>query len=406
MVIAEFDDDTDQIDGAGRRYILSGVWDRADELTDRNIDTYPVVSLVAEGNMHMVPVPDEGDLTGLQSRFFTQREDGRLLIYDLDYSFWDEAAEDVLQVPDVQLADGTPVTETYFRGKIGGCGIFPSTNVVDQRDVEPLVSYGTTNAGATIFVATDYSLEAFSNLRRLWMFQNLSEEEYPDFDAPDAQAAAVTALAAQESAPFFFYRDSFGRLVQFTRGSLAAGTECGKPVIYLYPEEEMSLEVYVDPKGGFTHTEPVYNDGWRVSTTPDSVITNLDDGQVYPYLFWEGRGGMYTSPEQYWVVARADVPTFLTETLAKIGFNEKEIADFNEFWLPRMQNAPYYKIGFHGTGVMDQLAPLTLSVKPDAILRVLMDFEELDAPIKSNPPRIRPFVRHGFTVTEWGGVLR
>jgi hypothetical protein len=97
----------------------------------------------------------------------------------------------------------------------------------------------------------------------------------------------------------------------------------------------------------------------------------------------------------------------LVSTLAKLGLNQKETADFLEFWEPRMQAAPYYQIGFHGTNVMNQLAPLTLSQKADTTIRVLMDYQELSAPIKANPP-ILPATpaRKGFTVIEWGGVIR
>ena len=72
-----------------------------------------------------------------------------------------------------------------------------------------------------------------------------------------------------------------------------------------------------------------------------------------------------------------------------------------------MTAAPYYKIGFHGTNVMNAIAPMTLSQKADTLLRVLMDYSELAAPIAANPPTLGATpVRHGFTVIEWGGVIR
>ncbi|OGL96429.1 hypothetical protein A2318_03405 [Candidatus Uhrbacteria bacterium RIFOXYB2_FULL_45_11] len=177
--------------------------------------------------------------------------------------------------------------------------------------------------------------------------------------------------------------------------------------MYLYPTEKTDLDVTVAPKGGFTFTEPVYKNGWRVTASPDGTLVNRDDGKTYPYLFWEGHGDEYGSPEDYWVVSRQDVPSFLKETLADIGLNTKEIADFMEFWEPKMRSAPYYKIGFHGTRVMDFLAPMIISKTPDTILRVLMDYAELQDPIVQHPPKLPPtIVRKGFTVIEWGGVLR
>ena len=114
---------------------------------------------------------------------------------------------------------------------------------------------------------------------------------------------------------------------------------------------------------------------------------------------------MYSPPEKYWVVERGEVPEWLEATLLDMGLNETETADFLEFWLSRMKAAPYYRIGFHGTNVMDIIAPLSLSVKPDRIFRILMDFDELDRPEPSNPPQYRTFIRKGFTVVEWGGVI-
>src|SRR3989338_2791402 len=85
--------------------------------------------------------------------------------------------------------------------------------------------------------------------------------------------------------------------------------ECGKPVIYLYPETEQDIHVEVKPNGGFTKTEPLYGtDGWYVRATPESKIYNYTDKQTYPYLFWEGHGSSGDSPKQGFVFARQDVP--------------------------------------------------------------------------------------------------
>lgn len=207
--------------------------------------------------------------------------------------------------------------------------------------------------------------------------------------------------------PVFLWKDPLGRWLRFTHENVQSAAECGKPVIYLYPTTKTDLDVTVEPKGGFSFTEPVYHDGWRVTAFPDGTLINRDDGAVYPYLFWEGRGDAYSSPEDYWVVTKQDVPVFLQKTLTTIGLNTKEIADFKEFWEPKMRSAPYYKIGFHGTRVMDLIAPLTLSQTPDTRLRILMDYSPLRERIAEHPPTLPPTpVRKGFTVIEWGGVLR
>ncbi len=181
----------------------------------------------------------------------------------------------------------------------------------------------------------------------------------------------------------------------------------GKPVIYLYPEQEMDVRVDVEPIGGMTYSDPVYGNGWNVRATPAGAMLNYGDGKTYPYLFWEGFGENYESPEFFWVVEREQVSEFLDTTLGRYGLVDREITDFKEFWVPRMQDAQYYKVGFHETAYMDLMAPLEVSPRPDSVLRILMDFEELDRPIvEKTPLEIPVFGRNGFTVVEWGGVLR
>ncbi|OGL94392.1 hypothetical protein A2239_00355 [Candidatus Uhrbacteria bacterium RIFOXYA2_FULL_40_9] len=195
--------------------------------------------------------------------------------------------------------------------------------------------------------------------------------------------------------------------MKFTNTSVLPAAECGKPVIYLYPEEPTDLTVSIDLKGGMSKSEPLYENGWSVTAYPDGTLTNHADQQTYPYLFWEGSGAFYTPPPTYWVVEQQNVESFLINTLEKLGLNQKETADFLEFWLPRMQDKAYYQIGFHGTSVMNQLAPLTFSTQPKTLVRILMDYQGLDSPIPENPPRLPPTPkRMGFTVIEWGGVLR
>ncbi|MFC1787735.1 hypothetical protein ACFLZY_00765 [Patescibacteria group bacterium] len=53
---------------------------------------------------------------------------------------------------------------------------------------------------------------------------------------------------------------------------------------------------------------------------------------------------------------------------------------------------------------MDIIAPMSLSVEPDSVQRILMDYTELSESIPDNPPENIPaFSRDGFTVMEWGG---
>jgi hypothetical protein len=106
------------------------------------------------------------------------------------------------------------------------------------------------------------------------------------------------------------------------------------------------------------------------------------------------------------VVQKGNIRDFLIEKLVKLGLNKKETADFLGFWEPRMQGSPYYFVSFLGNREMDQIAPLTITPKPDTVIRVLMDFAPLEKPIAVPGYDIQTPARNGFTAVEWGGVLK
>ena len=55
---------------------------------------------------------------------------------------------------------------------------------------------------------------------------------------------------------------------------------------------------------------------------------------------------------------------------------------------------------------MDVLAPLIVSPKPDTSIRVFLDFEGLEKPIALPEQKLSAIPRTGFTVIEWGGLLK
>ncbi len=209
-----------------------------------------------------------------------------------------------------------------------------------------------------------------------------------------------------EGRPLFFWKDPFGRLVKFTNSEFITHAEMAKPVIYLYPEKEKEVWVEVSPISGITISDPEYNDGWRVVAKPDGKLREVSTDKTYPYLFWESGGKLYEQPKEGFVIKQKDVRKFLTDKLSLYAFNEIEINDFLEFWLPLMQDYPYYFITFLETEEMDKLAPLNVSPQPDTIIRILMDFSPLEEPMKVEELKINPQKRKGFTLMEWGGIIR
>lgn len=329
--------------------------------------------------------------------FYAKSTDGLLLMYSLEPFFMDNG------VPRIQWTDTTGMNDAeYFYANQGGCGFLDFAAVMDLSKIDikndlveagTAYSYDSLNQNGVIYMFADDNHPFLKSYYESGYFSYEDEEKisYADFIA---------------SRPFFFWQDKFGRLIKFQKSDYLSPAECGKPVIYLYPEETTEVSVKVAPVGGFSYTDPEYNDGWLVKAEPNGQLTEISSGKNYPYLFWEGRGGLYQTPKKGWVVEKAEVENFLYQKLAELGLNKQESADFMEFWYPKMQSAPYYFITFMGNNVMNALAPLSIEPKADTTIRILMDYAELQAPMAVEPLNIRTPERRGFTVVEWGGVLR
>ena len=175
-----------------------------------------------------------------------------------------------------------------------------------------------------------------------------------------------------------------------------------KPVIYLYPEREMTVSVKLDFNGTLTETIPAYEDGWTVTAHPDGTLVTEDDA-VYPYLFWEGVADNEMRITEGYCVSGKDTEAFFLDILPRMGLIESEYREFIEYWLPRMEGNAYNLISFE-TADYEQMAPLTITPTPDAILRVFMRYRATDRFVELPAPEIKSFTRHGFTVVEWGGT--
>lgn len=205
----------------------------------------------------------------------------------------------------------------------------------------------------------------------------------------------------------FFLKLNTGEYAMAYDAMYAPAVECGKPVIYLYPEEDTVVNVQVDVDE-FTVTEPEYGaDGWTVLAEPSGRLTNLEDDKVYSYLFWEGLSDETFELEPGFTLAMENVEDELPGVLESLGLNKQETADFMEFWLPRIQDegTPYVEFTFVEQKLFDQIAPLTVTPAPDQVIRVFMVHQGvyesgLSVPKFHAPPR------YGFTVVEWGGALQ
>lgn len=210
--------------------------------------------------------------------------------------------------------------------------------------------------------------------------------------------------------PYLYWQDPFGSWVQFMNRRFETAAEKCKPVVYLYPQKTGDFSVYVKPNGGFTKTIPDYGNGWHVTATPDSKITDKKSGVTYPYLYWSGINTDIPSITEGWIVATKDVQEFLIQKLTKLGLNSQEITDFNEYWITRFEKegAKEYKIMFLPQRIFEQLAPLSVvgDEAPKSVIRVMMYAQ----PAQNGDVLLEQILpptptRTGFTVVEWGGAM-
>ncbi|MBQ4582132.1 MAG: hypothetical protein IJB04_02720 [Oscillospiraceae bacterium] len=174
-----------------------------------------------------------------------------------------------------------------------------------------------------------------------------------------------------------------------------------KPVVYLYPEEEMEVTVTLDYDGVLTHTYPAYNGGWTVTAAPDGTLRDAA-GREYYCLFWEGASDTAYDFSRGFCVAGSDTAAFLEDALAKLGLTDTEAQEFLIYWLPRMEGNAYNRIAFQGDAYTDS-ARLHVTPAPDTVLRVFMAWQPLDKAVDIAPQELTAPERTGFTVVEWGG---
>ena len=174
-----------------------------------------------------------------------------------------------------------------------------------------------------------------------------------------------------------------------------------KPVIYLYPEEEVQVSVTLNYKGELTSTYPAYEGGWTVTARPDGTLTD-EEGREYYCLFWEGETDVKYDFSKGFVVKGEETEAFLEDALATLGLTDKEANEFIIYWLPRMEGNPYNLISFQNELYTDS-ARLAIDPVPDSVLRVFMAWKGLTKPVDVEEQILEPFERTGFTVVEWGG---
>lgn len=184
--------------------------------------------------------------------------------------------------------------------------------------------------------------------------------------------------------------------------------EC-KPAIYLYPTTTQQVSVKVTPKGYLTYTDPPYPipDGWRVTAHPDGKI--ISNSKTYPYLYYESKihDQWIDKPLTGFVTSKQDLTSTLSRILPQLGLNQRETQDFINYWIKSLPNSPYYYLRVLTNAAINKIEPLQVVPTPDTNIRVRIYFQALDKPIEIAEPQLElPPTRQGFSLVEWGGLVK
>lgn len=308
---------------------------------------------------------------------------------------------------DVTFLDGSTSSDAYPGALVRGCGGFGDAVLTIAPATSRVRAAATTKQGEQLYEFVNPNDPVLK-----FYYEQMSDtdadglKEYYIWDSTTGKSSVFEISLAQFATkhPVLLYHDPLGRWVVLSNSTYGPQAECGKPVIYLYPTKTTPVKVQVGAK--INVSEPAYGNGWSVIAEPSGRLTDAS-GAHYDSLFWEGLGnGRYPDISRGFIVKREDLDSTLRLQLHQLGLNDKESADFMQFWLPKMPTTPYTRLSWLTTSEMNTLAPLAVSPRPDTIIRIFLDFEGLSKPENMTPQELTSIPRKGFTLIEWGGLLR
>lgn len=279
-----------------------------------------------------------------------------------------------------------------------GCSLTggPYTALPLNFDTSTLTAVGTGPTGQTI-----YELPESSPLLNYY-YSDLYDKGQTD----DVSLQNLTLAQFQANHSVILVENNAKEYVIYTRADTFVPDGCGEPVIYLYPKQPSKVDVRVGAE--VVKSAPTYpvKSGWQnVLAEPNGQLSY--EGQAYSSLIWEGYGyGPYPAIHSGAIVPTFMAPMTIQEQLSEQGLSSSEIRDFLAFWSDKLPATPYTRLTWLTTAQMNALAPLAITPKPDTLIRVFLDFQGLNQPETLAPQHFTAPARNGFTVVEWGGLLR
>ena len=115
-------------------------------------------------------------------------------------------------------------------------------------------------------------------------------------------------------------------------------TSFDKPIIYLYPTEEIQVNVQLGNKEQITCSYPKYTIGWNVIAQPNGDLKDIDTNKNLYSLYYESDNVVEFKVEKDgFVVKGEDSAEFLEEKLKILGLTDREAEEFIIYWLPKLE---------------------------------------------------------------------
>lgn len=181
-------------------------------------------------------------------------------------------------------------------------------------------------------------------------------------------------------------------------------TRVDKPVLYLYPEEDMNVSVTFENKNTLLSTYPKYEEKWEIFAKKDGTLIDKR-GREYYALYWDEKINHEEKFETGFYVKSEDSIEFLEEKLFEMGFTDREANEFIMYWLLIMEQGGDNLVHFHFTEERQEQNRIIIEPKIDSLFRVSIEIMKVNNEIFIEEQKIERFERVGFSALEWGGSI-
>ena len=177
-----------------------------------------------------------------------------------------------------------------------------------------------------------------------------------------------------------------------------------KPVLYLYPTEDINVSVKLKNKDNLLTTYPKYNNGWNMLVKTNGDMYD-EDGNYYYALYWEEKRNDDFIFDEGFYVTKDNAISFLEDKLSYIGLNDKERNEFIMYWLPILESNKKSIVKFELTNELQSRSEIVISPKPESFIRVHINVKKVDKEVSIKEQELIKYNRTGFTAVEWGGTI-